>query len=267
RWPAPGGWPPPPNPRRGTGRPPSIPRPGARRSGGACAPRGGPPPPRAGGGRPRSPRSASRAWRGGGGFSPARGPTPPPPAPTPPPLRVPLAELLSQDAEAGEGIEQVQVTARAQEGLRLMLAVDLDQRLAQLLGHRQGGVRVVEEDPSAAAPDQLAAHDELAVVRVEAVRLEESGDRALLGQGEHRLDRGGVGAGADGLGRLGPLAEEQREGVDRDRLAGARLSGQDVEAGPEGNRDGIEDREVPDSQLFQHRLSLPPSRGLLNVRP
>jgi hypothetical protein len=99
-----------------------------------------------------------------------------------------------------------------------VLSVDLDQRLPELLGDGERGVRVVEEDPAAAGPHQLAPHDQLAVLDGEPVGLEESRDGALPGDGEDRHDRRALGASPDRLGRLGALAEEERGGVDRDRL-------------------------------------------------
>ena len=104
----------------------------------------------------------------------------------------------------------------AQERLVLVLAVDLDQGFAELLQEREGGVGVVEEHASAPPAHELPPHHELAVLERDAVFVQQRRHRALPRCVEHRLDGSGLGAGADGLGRLGPLAEEEREGVDQD---------------------------------------------------
>src|SRR3712207_8873084 len=49
----------------------------------------------------------------------------------------------------------------------------------------------------------------------------------------------------------GPFAEEQAERADDDRLAGAGLAGQHVEALGEWKRQRLDDREVLDSELRQ----------------
>jgi hypothetical protein len=139
-----------------------------------------------------------------------------------------------------------------EQRLVLVLAVDLDQRLAELLEESERGVRVVQEHPAATAPHELAPHDELAVLEGDPVVLEQRDDRALPGRVEDGFDRGGLGAGADGLGRLGPLAEQKRQGVDRDRLPRPRLAGEYVQARPEGDGQRLDDGEVTDPELSEH---------------
>ena len=68
-----------------------------------------------------------------------------------PPLLVTLAEAVAKDAEAREGVQEVEVAGGPEERLVLVLAVDLDQRLAELLEERQRRVRVVQEHSPAAA--------------------------------------------------------------------------------------------------------------------
>ena len=61
----------------------------------------------------------------------------------------------------------------------------------------------------------------------------------------------GVLAGADEVAR-GAAAEQQADGLDEDRLAGAGLARQDVQAGVELDLDRVDDREVPDAQEAEH---------------
>ena len=145
-----------------------------------------------------------------------------------------------------------------------MLPVDLHQRLRQTLEEGEGRVAVVQEDAAPTAAHQLTSDDELAVLEREPVLPEDGRHRALLRQREHALDDGGIRPGPDRLARLDALAEEEGEGLDQDRFPRARLAREDVEAGGEGNGQGVDDREVADSQLFEHPRR-PPS--LINVRP
>src|SRR5256884_9803304 len=50
------------------------------------------------------------------------------------------------------------------------------------------------------------------------------------------------------------LFRSEGERIDQHRLSGARLPGQDVEAGGEGERDVSDDGEVADAQLREHYL-------------
>ena len=110
----------------------------------------------------------------------------------------------------------------------------------------------------APAPHQLPPHHELAVLQRDAVLLEEGGHRALPGQRRTTASMVAVSAPARmRLGRLGPLAEQEGQGVDEDRLPRPRLAGEDVQARPEGDGQRLDDREVPDPQLSEH--SRPPS--------
>ena len=81
----------------------------------------------------------------------------------------------------------------------------------------------------------LAADDQLAAV----ASLEDGFDGRL------RL------AGPDQVGGRA-AAEQQADGLDEDRLAGAGLPGQDVEAGLELDLDGLDDRQVPDAEEAEH---------------
>ena len=71
------------------------------------------------------------------------------------------------------------------------------------------------------------------------------------GEVEGSLDYGLRGAGTDDV-RRGALAQQQREGVHQHRLAGARLTGEDVEAGCDGERDVGDDGQVANAQLREH---------------
>ena len=67
------------------------------------------------------------------------------------PLLVTLAQPVAEDPEAREGVQEVEVAGGPEQRLVLVLAVDLDQGLAEPLQEGQRGVGVVEEHPPAAA--------------------------------------------------------------------------------------------------------------------
>jgi len=50
----------------------------------------------------------------------------------------------------------------------------------------------------------------------------------------------------------GPRAERQAERVDDERLAAARLTGEEVEPGAEADATLRDQRQVADSQFFEH---------------
>ena len=162
------------------------------------------------------------------------------------------SDALAQVLGVGEAVEQLELTGRLQEPLVLVLAVDLDELVAEALEEPDGDGRVVDEGAVASASGELPPHDELAVLEREPSLVERGRDGPPRLDLEDGLDRGGLGLRADHVG-LGAGAPEQEDRVDQHRLAGARLAGQHVEAGPERHGHALDHGEVPDPQLAQHR--------------
>src|SRR5581483_7449577 len=107
--------------------------------------------------------------------------------------------------------------------------------------------------PGAALGRDLALEHQAPVVALHA-ELGERGRHAADGRGielEGAFDDGAGGAGPDHLGRRA-LAEQQRQRVHEQRLAGPRLAGEHVEAGRERQRDVGDDGEIADPQLGEH---------------
>ena len=158
----------------------------------------------------------------------------------------------------------------------LVLAVHLYERVAEPLEEADRDRRVVDEGAMAAATRELAADHDLAVLHSQP-RLVEHGRHAAVGHGEHRLDGGGLGVGANHIGLRARTAHQENR-VDQDGFAGAGLAGEDVEAGGEGDGDVLDHREVPDPQLAQHPVTMlgqprsslkmyPKNSGPLSARP
>ncbi len=114
----------------------------------------------------------------------------------------------------------------------------------------QGRRLVVDEDAVAAGAADLAAHHQLLVAALEPGLLERRPDR-VVGAHEGAGDGERLGVGADEVGRRA-RAGEQRERVDDDRLAGARLAGQDVPARLELDARLGENGEVLDVEMAEH---------------
>jgi hypothetical protein len=68
---------------------------------------------------------------------------------------------------------------------------------------------------------------------------------------EHGLDRGRLGVGADDVG-LGAGSADQEDRVEEHRLAGAGLTSEHVEPGPERRRDGVDHGEVANADFEEH---------------
>ena len=105
-----------------------------------------------------------------------------------------------------------------------MLAVNFDQRHADLLQHLHAHRLIVDEGAGAPVGELHAAQDELVL----------GGDIVFLEQRARRMIAGDVEAG-DHLALLDAVAHQrlvaaraqgQREGVEQDRLAGAGLAGE-----------------------------------------
>ena len=115
----------------------------------------------------------------------------------------------------------------------LVLAVELDEQVAQALEEPHGRGAVVDEDAVPARSPELALDDELAVLEPVAGFVEQGGDRTRPVDVEEGLHDGALLAGADQL-RLRARADDEQDRVDQDGLAGSGLAGQHVEAGASG---------------------------------
>src|SRR5260370_247552 len=107
-----------------------------------------------------------------------------------------LAEVLG----VGEPIEQLELARGLEEPLVLVLAVDLDEVVAEPLEQRHGHRRVVDAGPIAAPARELAAHDELALLEGQPPLVQDVPHPAPGLGVEDRLHGGGLGVGADHVG-------------------------------------------------------------------
>src|SRR2546428_160202 len=104
-------------------------------------------------------------------------------------------EALAQRLGIGEPVQQLELAHRLEQALVLVLAVDLDERVAEALEQADRHRRVVDERAVTAAARELATHHDLALLHRES-RLVARGRHAAAGPGEHRLPGGALGLAA-----------------------------------------------------------------------
>lgn len=166
------------------------------------------------------------------------------------PGRVQAPDLCSPLRQRSEPVEKLARGGGVEELARLRLPVEDEEPRRELGQRAEGGRRAVDEQAPLPARRDLAPHDDLG--RAAHARLPETrcGKRFRDGrivELERPLDDEAFGP-APYEGGVGPLAREEREGVDDERLPRAGLSRQDRQAGVERDVDVLEDGEVPDSE-------------------
>ena len=142
---------------------------------------------------------------------------------------------------AGIGIQQLAHGGGARQALPGVLAVNVDQPLAQLAQLRQRGAGAVDPGAAAAGTVDGAAQQQGAGFGVEAMLSQPGACR--LGQVELGADLAARLAFAHPQ-RIAAPAQHQLQRVDQDRLAGARLAGQGREAATQRQIERRDDDEI-----------------------
>jgi hypothetical protein len=148
----------------------------------------------------------------------------------------------------GEVVDEREVRRRVEQALRLVLAVHRRRGAAPGRAARPRDDRAVGRRAPLAVRLQLAPEHELVAVL---------GQRALFQQGagvlqlEDGLDGRSLLARPDEIGR-GALAEDEAQGIDQDRLAGAGLAGEQGQAGSERQLERGDERDVVYFQQLEH---------------
>ncbi len=170
-----------------------------------------------------------------------------------PPVPPAVADLGRLLAEAAEGVEHGAVVGAVEQALLLELALDLHQQLADTPQQGDADGLVVDEGAAAAVGAELAAQDDVAVVG-EALLVEQCAHGMVGDNRELGADAGLPGARAEQL-QIGAAAEGEAEGIQQDRLAGAGLAGQHGEAGIDLEIQAVDEDDVANRQVQQHRRS------------
>src|SRR5687767_3313070 len=117
-----------------------------------------------------------------------------------------------------------------------VLSVELDESLRHIAQRARGRQRTLDERSAPPLAGDLPSEDHLVPVgRV----LEDGFDGGLELASPHQIG-----------GRTGP--QQEPDSLHEDRLAGARLTREDVEPRVELDLDGFDDSQVPDAEEAQH---------------
>ena len=138
-----------------------------------------------------------------------------------------------------------------------MLAVHLDQMLREIAEQSGGSGLVVDEAAAAAVRLDDAAHDQrLAGVDVEAVVVQQRGDRAIGVRGVETRGDDGLRRALPHQSAIGAVAQRQAERVEQDRLARPGLAGQHAKAIAEFEFERFDQHDVTNGERGQHRAFL-----------
>ena len=154
------------------------------------------------------------------------------------------------------GVQQRACCVGSREALPGMLAVDVDQLLAQGAQLRGRGRRAVDPGAAAALGVHRAPQQQAVVLAGQACRLQPGAQpraavelHADIGLGAAFAHHVGVGAGAQG----------QLQCIDQDGFAGAGLAGQHGEARMPVQIQGLHDHEVAQHDALERHGQAPPS--------
>src|SRR5690606_16186786 len=160
-------------------------------------------------------------------------------------------------------IEDGALLLRPQQGLVLVLAVQVHQSAPQLAHERGGRGRAADPRPAAPRRRDLAPEDQVPVLGFQPLVREQLQDVLASLDVEDAFHHGAVGACPDQV-RGRPLPEQEGQRTDDDGLPCSRLAGQDVQPRSEPDGDAVDDCEVLDAQLEEHTRVYPDSRGRFN---
>ena len=133
-----------------------------------------------------------------------------------------------------------------------VLAVEVDEPLAQLLQLRERGGAAVDPRAALALRVEHAAQQHVAVVGRDALLRQPGADAGRVRDRELGGELGARRARAE-LAHLETVAEQQAQRVEQDRLARAGFAGEHREARRELDVERLDDDEIADGQRAQHR--------------
>ena len=160
---------------------------------------------------------------------------------------------------AGEGIEDFPVQFRSKKGLMLVLAVQVNQVIAELAELAERDQFSIDEATAAALSADFAAQDHFGdgLTGEEIPFPQKAARPGGIREVEEALDLGGLTARADVIG-AGALAQHKIEGPDDDGLAGAGLARERRKALEEIEGQVVNDSQILDGQTQKHGKNPPP---------
>ena len=173
------------------------------------------------------------------------------------PLRPQGAEPLPQHQHrlSGVAVQCLPLVRALQQSLLVALAVDGQDRLADLAQHPDRHTVATHVGPRPPIGADRAAHQQRVVVEVGA-RLDRPLQRRVVrGQHQPTFHCGAVTARPHPAG-VGATTEQQGQSLHDHRLAGAGLTGDHRQPRGELENGLLDDAEAPDPQLLQHTATL-----------
>lgn len=168
---------------------------------------------------------------------------------------LPAGVGLGGPFESGGGgpgfVEEFALGVGGEEFLLVVLAVDVAEEGGDVAEEGDGDGAGGGEGAGFASGEEFALDEEFAVFGFEAGGSEKGLEAGIGGQGEEARDESAGGAGSDHLGG-GASAEQEAEGVDDERLAGAGFAGEGVETGVQAKTEAFDDGKVLDGEFDQH---------------
>ena len=163
-------------------------------------------------------------------------------------LRKMLRVFCAQRLGSGEGVEQFELLRIREQRLVIVRPVQVHEPVAEQLQHGECGRAAVDELAVRPRRGKDALQNELCVLaRLHALFFEPRVQVRVVFHGKNRLDRAALRAGADER-LLRPLAEDELERADDDRLPRTRLARHRREARRERPRQLFDEREIADAE-------------------
>ena len=154
--------------------------------------------------------------------------------------------------EPAELVEQVQLHRRSEEGLVIVLAVDVHEESTESLEDAERGRPAIDMDTVPPRAREDAAENHLGCAALQKILLvQELCDGTGFLEGEDPRDFGFLSARSDQISRGAPPYQEVHR-IHEDGLSGARLAGEDRETVRKLQRDCVDDGEVADAEFCQH---------------
>jgi hypothetical protein len=139
------------------------------------------------------------------------------------PVAIAVRYFLRERRESAEGVDQIALRLGLRERLMRVLAVQVDELLAQVFQVRQRRRPAVDPCPASPLRVEDTAQQHFVSVAGEFLLGQPGVDRWRVGGVEDRGEFGAVGAGAQ-LAQFEAVAQQQRQRIEQDRFSGAGLA-------------------------------------------
>ena len=158
--------------------------------------------------------------------------------------------LFAQAGESAKIVQEIYVSLCSKERLVVVLAMEIHEKIADGLQHRERHRRVIDKAPVVAFGGDLPPEDQIAV-DFEILTTKYRLDLLVPGDSEDRLDDRFIRALSDNV-RIRTLPKNQAEGIDEYRFPGTCLTGDDIQPALEFNLHLFDEGVIPDKKGLEH---------------